>query len=57
MSRREWHYCGECALFGYEDVYGMGYCLLNKDNGFSDLKYCGEPSCSRFVLDEDEEDR
>lgn len=42
-------FCGECKHFGYEDIYGNGYCLKDERSGrFSALRSCDEEGCDLF---------
>ena len=51
MRRRTFH-CGECVHFGYEDVYGIGYCLKDEKEGkLSGMLFCEEEACEDFIED------
>jgi hypothetical protein len=47
MSKKE-KYCGECRYFGYEDVYGVGYCLKKESLGFQEMGFCDQEACEDF---------
>lgn len=49
------HCCGECRLFGYEDVYGIGTCLRNEGlDRFDIMRFCDQPCCEEFEEEEDD---
>lgn len=38
------YYCGSCAYFDYEDIYGYGYCRLQHRE-----QYCGDRcNCNKY---------
>jgi len=49
MSRKD-KCCGGCRKFGYEDVYGFGYCM--KGEGFHEFRFCDQSVCEDFEEDE-----